>query len=364
MDGSAHTSPRRAELLHEILRADWSRFDAITGLRAGFFVVTPVILGAATGYLFQGLYATLGANFLTSTEGSGPGATRFRMLALACVLEPAVFAAGTLCGTVGLLAIPLVGLGIFAFLTIRTYQGWSQVGLMAAIIFAVGIGLPGASTAAAVERLWTSMAGALWILLGVGIQMAFRPTSKVPLEGGAQKTTVGSRHVHPLMMGQLVHSEAVRQALATGIAASTGLAIGLALHLPRDIWILITVIIAIRQGIGPTIDSTAVLVAGTAIGSVIAAAITLETSNLAVLVAFMSIFAFAMNSSRLVSPALFQAFVTPFLIILLNIIFPGNWEFAIVRIIDVAIGGGLAIAAVYILSWEADLEGPGRKARG
>ncbi|MGA2199747.1 MAG: hypothetical protein ABSG45_07385, partial [Nitrososphaerales archaeon] len=160
----------RSELLYDITRFDWSRLETLTGLRAAAFVVTPMLVGASTGYLFQGLFATIGANFLTNTEGSGANATRLKVLAAACLIEPTAIALGTLTGSTGLLAIPLVAIGVFLLLLAKAYTSWSQVGLIAAVVFVVGAGLPGASVSSGIERLWTSVVGDCWVLLGVALQ--------------------------------------------------------------------------------------------------------------------------------------------------------------------------------------------------
>jgi uncharacterized membrane protein YccC len=147
----------------------------------------------------------------------------------------------------------------------------------------------------------------------------------------------------------------------TALAAAIGLAIGLTLGLPRDIWIMVTVIIAIRPGVGPTINSTIVLVIGTTVGALVAAAVTLGMASLDVLEVLLFVFAFGMYASRLVNQALFQALLTPFLITLLNIIYPGDWWFALVRIADVIIGGVIAVVMVCILRLELGRTIPGRK---
>jgi uncharacterized membrane protein YccC len=233
----------------------------------------------------------------------------------------------------------------------RAYPSWALVATISAIFFVVGTGLPGDSPAGALERFWSSMVGALWALLGVVIQrwlMAHRSRSGATGPPG-QTTAQGSRHLHPFVSDFSIHSETFRQALLTGIAATVGLAIGLSLGLPRDIWILITVIITIRPTVGPTINSTIILVVGTVTGAMIAAAATLVTSSVDILGGLLFVFAFGMFSFRLVNQALYQMFLTPFLIVLLNLIFPGSWWFALVRIADVMVGGGVAIATVYFL---------------
>ena len=334
--------------MHDITRLDWPSLDIATGLRAGAFVITPLIVGAATGYLLEGLFATLAANFLTNTEGNPPSATSTRILVAACILEPAALALGTLTGTTGPLLIPLVGLGVFMLLMARTYPSWALVATISAIFFVVGTGLPGDSVAGAVERFGSSVIGAFWALLGVAIQRWVSPHGSRDGAPG-QATAQGSHHLHPFMSDFSVHSEVFRQALLTGIAAAVGLAIGLSLELPREIWILITIIITIRLRVGPTINSSVILVVGTAAGAVIAAAATLAVSSVEVLGGLLFVFAFAMFSFRLVNQALYQMFLTPFLIILLNLIYPGSWWFALVRIVDIAIGGGVAITTVYLL---------------
>jgi hypothetical protein len=351
----------RRELLHDITRVDLSRLDNLTGLRAAAFVITPALVGVATGFLFQGLFATIGANFLTSTEGGGPNATRLKILAAACLIEPSAFALGTLTGSTGLLAIPVVGLGVFVFLMMKTYTSWAQVAIITSLVFVVGVGLPGASVSGATERFWTSMAGDLWAFCGVAIQR----WGRTPTDGvmGTRGMTHDLRHLHPFFSDMSVHSEVFRQSLVTAVAAAIGLAIGLSLSLPRDIWIMITVIISIRAGLGPTVNSTVTIVVGTAVGAVIAAVVTLGVSGVDVLIVLLFLFTFAMNATRFVNQVLFQALVTPFLIILLDIIYPGDWRFALVRIVDVAIGGCLAVIAVYLLCLELNRTGPGRRPR-
>jgi uncharacterized membrane protein YccC len=82
----------------------------------------------------------------------------------------------------------------------------------------------------------------------------------------------------------------------------------------------------------------------------LAAAITLETSSVYVLLPLLFVFAILTFASRGVNFGLVQIFLTPFIIILINIIYPGEWYLAFYRILDVVIGVFLAIIAVYLLS--------------
>jgi len=92
------------------------------------------------------------------------------------------------------------------------------------------------------------------------------------------------------------------------------------------------------------------IVIGTILGALVAAAITIEISNAYALWVLLFAFAIALNVTKGVNFGLTQAFLTPFIIILLNIIYPGQSYLAEVRILDVGIGGVLAVAAAYLLS--------------
>jgi uncharacterized membrane protein YccC len=54
-----------------------------------------------------------------------------------------------------------------------------------------------------------------------------------------------------------------------------------------------------------------------------------------------------MFATRGVNLGLVQVFFAPFVIVLLNIIFPAGLEFAEARIFDVVLGGVISVATVY-----------------
>ena len=144
----------------EILRLERLNFSLPAGLRAAAFVVAPLVLGFETGHP-ELLLATLGAMFLTNTEGPNSVRTPFGVLLLACFTEAAAFAVGTLAGLTGILAIPLVGLGVLFVLAASGSQTWALAARFTAIFFAVGVGLPGGTIGMAGERLWLALLGGL-----------------------------------------------------------------------------------------------------------------------------------------------------------------------------------------------------------
>ncbi len=314
-------------------------------------VVAPLVVGIATGHP-EFVLATLGAMFVTNTEGPNASLLPLPFLLLACLTEPLSFAVGTLVGLTGVVAIPLVGIGVFLALAVSGSQTLAQVGRFTAIVFAVGVGLPGGSSGVAVERLWLSLLGGLLAFFGAWLHRSLtsRKASGGAIDASEPLRTRLKRYTTiPRPSTLLLQSEAFRHSIGVGAASALGLTVGLALGLPRDFWIVVTIIIALRPRVGPTINFTAMMVIGTLAGAVISAAMTLEISNIYLLEGLLFVFATAMFASRGVNLGLFQVFFTPFIIVLLNLLYPGQWQLAEARILDVAIGGAIAILTVYLV---------------
>ena len=265
-----------------------------------------------------------------------------RMLLLVCCTEAAAFGVGTLTATTGHLLSPLLlGIGVFVALFAWSYTKWAAVGMFTAIVFAVGVGLPGYSIQSAGLRTFFSLIGTLWAMLGIEIHR-FVTSHRFQLSGPVSTVAaIGEKQSMPRL-------ETLRSALLIGIASALGYAIGLVLGLPRDFWIVITIIFAVRPNPNLTITFVSMMVMGTIAGSVIAAVITLETSNHYLLLALLFSFVAVLLAVIGVNVILIQTFLVPFIIILLSIYYPGQWYISLFRILDVAIGGAIAVAMVYL----------------
>ena len=333
-----------------ITRIDRSAFSLPTGIRAGVVVSTPLLLGIVTGQKDL-VFTTLGAFLLTNTEGPRTQYAPLLLLLVACFTEAIAFGIGTLVGTTGALVIPLAGVGVFIALVSAIRPKWAPVGTWTAITFAVGVGLPGGSVSISGVRLVYSLLGALWGLSGVGLHrlVASRRTPRGFL--GARQipgpTGVASGILRPTP--HLVRSDAFKHAVIVGVASSIGHGIGLAFGLPRDYWIIATIVLALRPNITDTLSFTTMIVGGTLVGAVIAASITLAVSNDYALWVCLLAIGVAVYATRGMNFGLSQVFFTPFIVVLLNILYPGQWQLAEARILDVAIGGMVSVATVYFL---------------
>ncbi|MGA2666095.1 MAG: FUSC family protein [Nitrososphaerales archaeon] len=318
-----------------ITRIDRAAFSLPTGVRAAAFVIAPMALGLGL-HEPAFIFATLGALLLTNTEGQ-PSVLPWRVLLAACLTEATAAGLGTLAATAGVLSPPLLGIAVSVALLARGSPKWANVGTFTAISFSVGAGLPGASMEAAALRSSSLLLGASFALLGVALNRFVSSRRRRP----NQTMVVPPQRVP--------WSEAVRSAVVLGIVSALGFAVGFALGLPRDFWVVVTIVISVRPSISLTTSFTSMMALGTVVGAFIAAAITLATSDVYVLLPALSAFAVLMFASRGVNFGLVQIFLTPFIIILINILYPGDWYFALYRVLEVALGVVLAMVAVYLL---------------
>jgi uncharacterized membrane protein YccC len=256
---------------------------------------------------------------------------------------------GTLAGTTGLVAVPLIGLGVSMVMLLGVYPKWTPVATFTAIFFAVGVGLPGGSIGDAWTRFAFSLIGGLWGFLGMGLRSYFasrRVSIRSQVESLSKENLTQTISKAKSLAKQ---SEAFRQAVTVGAASAVGLAVGLLLGLPKDFWIVVTIILALRPSIPATINFSSMIVVGTLFGALIAASITFEVINDYLLWVFLLVFSVAFYATRGMNLGLSQVFMTPYIIVLLNILYPGHWQLVEVRILDVVIGGAVAVSTALII---------------
>lgn len=332
------------DTVHEVERIDRSYFQPYSGLRAGAFVAVPILVGIATGQLSL-VYTTLGALFLTNTDALRAGSVPMRVLIPACLAEAVAFGAGTIAGTTDLaVSVVLMTGGVFLALLLGLREGWGFAAINTAIGFAVGVGLPGGSFADAPVRLGFMLLGGVWALTGIGIERFVRARiGKRIAQPPASASPTGAKGPKSWLQPEQFERTAV-----TAAACALGHFAGATLGLPRDFWIVVTIILALRPTLRGTLNLTLEIVVGTIGGAIVGAVIVLTVTNDYLLWGFLLLFIVALCVTRGMSVLLAQGFVAPFIIILLNIVFPGQWMLAEFRVLDVAIGGCIALVVAYL----------------
>src|SRR5487761_526993 len=339
-------------LLQNIITFDTSKLDVSSGIRIAIIAIIPLIIGLVTNQINLGLIGTLGAFNVSMPEvPRSSKLPQLHILGLACIANAAALALGTLVGLTGPFAIFLFGFGFFiaAFLTI--YSDIAIIGFVACVLFSIGIGLPGGgSILAAWDRLWTCFLGGLLGLAGVAIHgiITRRNSSKHEDKVPASTSDVLKEshqsyreRLKPVTANLFLKSQHLRFSFAFGIAGAIALAIAERLDLTREYWVLLTLAILLnRSDISTTLNFAVLRIIGTIVGALIGLAITAIVISTAQLLPYLFVMCVLYFSFRGLNYGLGTIFLTPFVLVLVNIPNPGHPLLAEARILDTFIAAG------------------------
>ncbi|HXW67610.1 MAG TPA: FUSC family protein [Thermoplasmata archaeon] len=330
-----------AGFLRQLARVELGRFDLLGGLRTAVLVLVPFAIGIAFGWGLAGVVATLGTLNVVLVMSPPPAATPIHRLAVAAVTNALAFGAGAalvLLPTV--LQVPLAGAGVLVALLLLRDPRWDLVGLTAAVMFVVAIGLPVSGLAVVPYRGGFLLAGGLWGVAGLVLL--------APL-GRRYEAARWARFPRPATTAPLLWREVVRHALLVGATVAAGLVIGLGLHLERDPWIMLTVIVALRLDLRSTLAYAVARIAGTIAGAGLAFVVTETIVDPAALLGVLAVATVFAYGGRSVNYTFFAFWITPVVIVLLNLVYSGGPALAVTRVVDTVIGGGLALLASLLL---------------
>src|SRR3546814_6780152 len=115
-----------------------------------------------------------------------------------------------------------------------------------------------------------------------------------------------------------------------------------------------TVIIIMKPAFGSTKKRIYERLAGTVLGGLAGVGILLLVLNPVVLIGFLLLFIFLAFTFITYNYRIAVVFITPYVLILFQLIDPGNFDVVQERVMDTMIGGGIAFLASYLLwpSWE------------
>jgi len=331
------SGPTRA-LGHDLLVVRSERFDLRIGLRGMILVLAPLLVGYLLGLLEAGVLVTFGTLNLLFVEAPAPAATRSRTLAVGCLANTAGFAAGTLAARAPFgLEVPVAGLAVAVALLAARWPDWQNVSFIAAVMVVIAIGIPVTNLAGEALRPFAILLGGLFGLTGITIyRLATRAPPDAADATGPAAPPVPWRHVGP-------HAGVV------GATVAVGLLVGALLGLPRDYWIMLTVIVALRIDLASTIAFSAARIAGTVGGAAVAFVLTDVTGDPWVLVPILAVATTLCLATRAVNYTVYAVWVTLTVILLLNVAYSGGPTLAVVRVIDTVIGGSLALLAAFAL---------------
>jgi uncharacterized membrane protein YccC len=173
-----------------------------------------------------------------------------------------------------------------------------------------------------------------------------------------RRAPIVERMLQPLRANFDWQSPALRHALRTAVVATPALAVTMLWFTPYDHWLTITIVATMQPYFALTYVRALERVAGTALGGLVAALVGLVCTTPLAMAAAMFPLAVAALAVRAVSFGLFMLALTPLVVLLVETGQPdtSEWSIAAARFAFTTLGGGVAVAAGFVLwpSWEPE----------
>lgn len=333
---------RAVRFSRDLAHVNPSNLTVRRGALEAALVVLPLAVGLTLGLAAPSVFVTIGALNLLLVEAPYPARTRSRVLVVAAGTNAIAVAAGTLIGLLpGYLVLPFVAAGIFAALWGTRSPEWENASFIAAVMFALSVGLPSAVGPGLYLRAAAVAIGGVWVLASLAVLALLRPRKD---EGAAPLPAVPPP-TSPALERTVTLHVAVVAAVAT-----LGLYLGIELGLPRDYWVMIMVLVALRPDLATTLSYSAARIVGTVIGAAGAFVATTLTSEAWILFPVLTGAVWLALSTRSVNQIVYSIGIALAIIVLLNLAYSGGPALAVARVIDTVLGGALALAAALALA--------------
>lgn len=321
-----------------------------SGVRTSLATVLPLIIGQIAGFPAIGLFIGLSGLYLSVTDKEG--ATVFTLLA-GLILNAALMFAGTIIGNDIWLSIGLLFLVAFIGGMMSAFgEVIGQVGYVTTLVFAVALGQP-SNLEAGKERFYAFLAGGAFSLILTMLLWAFdRKTSSALDEPEEQKEIEIETKKHPLrgLLEQMTPRSIIfRHALRLAVASAIAIAVYKFFRLEHGYWLIITVLVIVKPIFADTQKRALERVLGSVAGGILAVVIAAFVQNIVVLDVLLILFSALAFSHVRTNYGFYVLFLTPFVVLMIDTVIPGDWQIAFVRILDTLIGGAIALIVSYLL---------------
>jgi Fusaric acid resistance protein-like len=353
---SQPTSGSRRGFLRSLTDFNVGQLSVSAGIKAAVLITALLIIGVLSNHIIGSVVAALGTIFgCVLLRKEIKQTIMIRTLILASIINASIFAIGSLIGT-SYLVVPLFAIGLFIISYFGVYPFHPSILIVSAVVFSVGVAIPGINNITPGERFWLFLVGGLWGVPGAITSLSRQVLKKdsaisvVKLSSvKAQLRTINLRIFHPLANNMSLKSVHFQFAVRFAAIATMGLLAAQELGLIRGYWVLITICVLLRPDCAVTLSRTALRIIGTIAGAELALLILTNVHDLWFLYCILFVFASVFYAVRYVNFALLTFFLTPFVLILFNILIPGQIYLGHIRILDTMIGVGLSLLGVLII---------------
>ena len=330
----------------------WRNFLKIeaSGVRTSLATTLPLILGQILGYPMIGLYIGLSGLYLSVTdkEGSTIGTLIFAVFSNALMMF-----AGTIIGNDIWLSVSLLFVIAFIGGMMSAYGAVSsQIGYVSTLVFAVALGQPG-SFEAGQQRILEFLVGGAWSVILTLVLWSFnRKTSSAASPAGIEQERLFEEKpgLWKIFYENLTLKSIIcRHALRLGIASAIAIALYKIFRIEHGYWLIITVLVIVKPVFADTRKRALERVAGSVVGGIVAVIFAALIQNVIALDALLVLFSILAFSHVRTNYGFYVLFLTPFVVLMLDTVIPGDWEVAFVRILDTLLGGAIALIVSYLL---------------
>lgn len=223
---------------------------------------------------------------------------------------------------------------------------------------------PGRASLPMIPPQWSASPGALalrdsMVVLARAISGNWTPPSAPPAAAPGARARVRGRVTHlleQLIGGRIAWTFTVRLMICTGVAA----VLSEVFALQRSYWVVLTVAIILKPDYGSVFARAVQRGAGTVVGAVLGAAIVAEVPYGPWLLLPFGVLAALLPYGKSRNFGLAATFLTPFVVLLIDLLSPGGWLLAEDRLIDTLIACAIVLIIGYApwpVAWQAHLPG-------
>ncbi|WP_299999759.1 FUSC family protein [uncultured Cedecea sp.] len=313
-------------------------------IRAAVSIFIPFIYGLLSNDIMTGMWIGMGCLMMITGETTGT----YRYVCSRMVLSAIIGSLGYLVGYLNELSWSLVILSMMFFGAASQFLSrinhTLSIGMLQFLLLAsIALGVP------SIENFWKPsilyLVGTLLYIIILSLEFLIRNIISSP-EDKKDETPPPSVNKEPPQAKESKYISACTLALCLGVAYS--------MHLidnnPHWFWIPLTVGLVIKPDLGPMQARAPQRIIGTFFGVIIGAIVLILIPKNIYFVTVMSIFSFVLPWAMSRSYVLQAVFLTPLILLLINIIQPGSNDinYAVQRLIDTIIGGGIVMVGYYI----------------
>ena len=328
---------RWSNFVHDLVTVDFHQTDIKTGVRVAILLTVVIVLGLITGHAAAAGMVWLGTAYVFAIDQLRPKGPRTRVLLTVSILYASILAIGVVISmSDSLVVVALCGLGLFIipYFTVYPTAFWTL--FFASLLFVIGITYQGATLALAGQNFLAIFVGGLWAIVGGIIFQVARKTSKQqrtvtadPIQEPLQPQLTWQDRLRPLRSNLSIHSHHFQYAIVFAITGAVAMLIIQWFKLSDGDWVLITVVNILAPSFALTLNKALAIqrvvhrIIGTIIGSIIALIIIDNVQNIWLLSLIFFIFSFAFISFiKIKNYAFFVIFMTPMILLLVEIAFP------------------------------------------